>query len=255
MLVVRSVHHEPAILPRQTALAEVLLTNRAVQPSNRQNGVFSHSPQRRILNGLTRRFYSRIVGLGLSLDVTSRFRFQRHMQSSNILHQLRNEISIMPPSSVTGWHGTQALWTAFGIFMPFIIDPGLAGAEDSNCEPLSEAGGQFFKPSNEIRMDGDQSYLRGYFFAWISNGIDWWYSHSASVLGPSAVLSSGPDGRCGPPKSNEEVKEKEEKVDDEEDEGDKKNEKMKAVEDEITEKFKMALRITASKSLRKQIVR
>ncbi|GAQ07372.1 hypothetical protein ALT_4693 [Aspergillus lentulus] len=88
-----------------------------------------------------------------------------------------------------------------------------------------------------------------------ANGIDRWYTQSASVTWPIAILRPGPDGRYGPPKSNEGVKEKEEKVDDEEDEGDKKNEKMKAVEDEFTEKFKMALRITASKSSRKQIVR
>jgi hypothetical protein len=70
-----------------------------------------------------------------------------------------------------------------------------------------------------------------------------------------AILCSDRDGRYGLPKSNEGVKEKEEKVDDEEDEEEQKHAKVKEVEEELTEKFKMALRITASKSLRKQIVR
>jgi hypothetical protein len=66
------------------------------------------------------------------------------------------------------------------------------------------------------------------------------------------ILRSGPDGRYGPSKSNEEVKEKAKKdgADDDEEEEQTKD---KEVEDEFTEKFKMALRITASRSSKKPI--
>jgi hypothetical protein len=49
--------------------------------------VFSHSPQLPILMWVTRRFYSRIVGLGLSLDVASRFKAGGTCGPCKILHK------------------------------------------------------------------------------------------------------------------------------------------------------------------------
>ncbi|KAG2026712.1 hypothetical protein GB937_001499 [Aspergillus fischeri] len=87
-----------------------------------------------------------------------------------------------------------------------------------------------------------------------ANGIHRCYTQSASITWPIAILRSGPDGRYGPPKSNEEVKEKEKKEEGDDDEEEEKA-KVKEVEDEFTEIFKMALRITASRSSRRQIAR
>ncbi|KAK9653373.1 hypothetical protein HCH54_003292 [Aspergillus fumigatus] len=85
-----------------------------------------------------------------------------------------------------------------------------------------------------------------------ASGINQCYARSASITRPMGILRSGPDGRYGPSKSNEEVKEKAKKdgADDDEEEEQTKD---KEVEDEFTEKFKMALRITASRSSKKPI--
>ncbi|KAH3118679.1 hypothetical protein KXW11_009534 [Aspergillus fumigatus] len=179
---------------------------------------------------------------------------------------------ITPPSSVTDWYAmvqlfghpsapwpwdrARALWTAFGIFMP--------GAHWDVLEAiigyLHICGGNVPTPQHWWRFSG---------LAWASSplgardetatvpvttasGINQCYARSASITRPMGILRSGPDGRYGPSKSNEEVKEKAKKdgADDDEEEEQTKD---KEVEDEFTEKFKMALRITASRSSKKPI--
>ncbi|KAH1838724.1 hypothetical protein KXV66_001912 [Aspergillus fumigatus] len=193
---------------------------------------------------------------------------------------------ITPPSSVTDWYAmvqlfghpsapwpwdrARALWTAFGIFMPFVFDLSLAKAKENDRAHwdvleaiigyLHICGGNVPTPQHWWRFSG---------LAWASSplgardetatvpvttasGINQCYARSASITRPMGILRSGPDGRYGPSKSNEEVKEKAKKdgADDDEEEEQTKD---KEVEDEFTEKFKMALRITASRSSKKPI--
>lgn len=96
----------------------------------------------------------------------------------------------LQPSAPRPGHRAQALWTAFGIFMPFIIDPGLAGAEDSNCEILSEAGGQFFKPSNPKFEWTETTRL----FARVFLRVDM-YGSTCSDINIHGVVNAGPTRR------------------------------------------------------------
>ncbi|KAH1338292.1 hypothetical protein KXX14_007566, partial [Aspergillus fumigatus] len=72
----------------------------------------------------------------------------RHRRASQELTPMEMRYSITPPSSVTDWYAmvqlfghpsapwpwdrARALWTAFGIFMPFVFDLSLAKAKEND---------------------------------------------------------------------------------------------------------------------------